>query len=83
MSLTSSRSPYPNPRDVTRCRAEDCQEEIVFLKTKSGSRIPVNARPSKKVSTDKWRPPFDGERDYVHGEHQPHHATCTNPDSFR
>ena len=67
----------PNPADVVKCSA--CGADIVFVRTKSGKRMPVNVMPTDK----RFRGPNAGELDYVHGEHQSHFATCVEADRFR
>jgi hypothetical protein len=42
--------------------------------------IPVNVQPE---DTEKFREVLHDEYDYVHGEHEPHHATCPNVGDFR
>jgi hypothetical protein len=83
MPLTTDRSKYPNQRDIAKCRGSDCGADIVWLKTKAGKRIPVDAMPAKKTAAEKWRPPYAGETEYVHGEHKPHHIDCPNAEDFR
>lgn len=61
------------------CRGPDCDEEIIFLRTKKRKLIPVNVRPTDK----KYRAVKHDEYDYRHGEHEPHHSTCPNVGEFR
>lgn len=63
-----------------RCRGEDCDQEIIFLRTRKRKMIPVNVQPE---DTEKFREVLHDEYDYVHGEHEPHHATCPNVGDFR
>lgn len=67
----------PYPKDLKQCRA--CEAAIVFLKTKKGKWIPVNVDPTD----DDFRGPSAGEKKFMYGEHQPHHATCPCAGEFR
>jgi len=55
---------------VQRCRA--CRAAIVYLKTKTGKSMPVNAETVMAVDTV-----FD------HTRHTSHFATCPKADEFR
>ena len=67
----------PLPKDVVPCRA--CGADMVFLRTKKGTQMPVNVIPTQS----KYRGPNAGEASFVYGQHQPHWATCPEADSFR
>lgn len=67
----------PYPKDISQCRG--CGDDIVWVKTKRGKRMPVNVVPSKPD----FRGPNAGELKYTHGEHEPHWSTCSNSDDFR
>lgn len=58
------------PSDVVACRS--CGEDIVFLQTVNGKRIPVNA--------DTVNP---GDTVFEYGRHVSHFTTCDQPDRFR
>lgn len=68
-------SPYPNagpyPRDIVTCSG--CEADIVWMKTRTRKRIPVNVMPTET----KFRGPKAGELKFVVGEHQCHFDTCT------
>jgi len=72
----------PRANETTVCRK--CGASIVFLqsfntRTRTRSRMPVNVVPTKRD----YRGPNAGEVSYVHGQHQPHWATCPESDRFR
>jgi hypothetical protein len=79
--MTTTRG-APRLDEITRCRK--CAVEIMFLQSVNRStgklgRMPVNVRPTHQ----RYRAPHTGEVSYVHGEHEPHWATCPDADSFR
>ena len=67
----------PYPKDVKPCRG--CDADIVWMKTKKSKWMCVNVVPTKS----EFRGPRAGEMKYVHGEHEPHWATCKDPKQFR
>lgn len=80
--MNEMKSKLPDRKDITKCRGEDCGEEIVFLNTdKPGTKIPVNVWVKK--NDQGLRAPQAGETQYIRGTHQPHHITCVNADDFR
>lgn len=58
--------------EILDCRGEDCDSGLVWLKTRKGKVIPVNAE-----SVDA------SDELYDHKKHAPHWASCPNADDFR
>lgn len=67
----------PRPQDIVHCRS--CGAAIVFVRTKTGNRMPVNVLPVSKS----LRGPNHGELIFIYGEHESHFATCDDPARFR
>lgn len=63
-----------------KCRGPNCDEDIVFLRTKQRNLIPVNVVPHDK---ENFRDVQHDEYDYAHGEHEPHFATCPDAPNFK
>ena len=64
-----------------KCREYACQAEIVFLTTKWGNLMPVDA----ESLTDEDCELLDGREqvEFRPGEHVSHFSTCIAPDKFR
>lgn len=67
----------PDPKSVTQCRS--CGADIVFLRTETGKRMPVNVLPTAQP----FRGPNAGELYYKRNAHQSHFATCPAASEFR
>lgn len=59
-------------RRIVRCRGKTCRARIIFLETRSGKKIPVDA---DTVEPD--------DEVYEHGRHVPHHSSCPDVEDFR
>ena len=57
---------------ATTCRAAECGEQIVFLKTQRGKSMPVDAHSVEP-----------GDVYYEHGRHSSHYSTCVAAGQFR
>jgi len=58
-----------------------CNKEIIFLKTKKGSFMPVDA--DSLSDSDLIGISVNEPVEYRHGEHISHFATCPNATDFR
>ena len=67
-------------RPTTPCRA--CGEDIAFVVTRAGKKMPVNADSLSEEDVELLR--LVGQTvDYRHGEHESHFSTCIKADEFR
>ena len=60
-----------------RCRS--CDEDVVWMETKSGSRMLVNILPQDETK----RPPAHDETVFDPQVHESHFATCPKADEHR
>ena len=61
------------PLQISKCRSEHCGADIVWLKTRGGKNMPVDAG-TVNLTNDAI---FDGAR------HTSHYATCPDANRFR
>jgi hypothetical protein len=56
---------------TVECKGKDCTMQVIWLKTKSGKNMCIDADS------------YNGESMYVHGVHRPHWGSCPNAGDFR
>jgi hypothetical protein len=57
---------------ITRCRSDDCRARIIWLKTRDGKNMPVDAD-SVEPEDDEFDP----------DKHESHFASCKDASKFR
>lgn len=75
--ICRSRGAGPQPNHISKCRS--CGTDIVFLRTRGGSLMPVNVVPTNPS----FRGPNAAEDGYIYDEHQSHFETCDDAARFR
>jgi hypothetical protein len=76
------------PKDVGTGRCRGCQATIIWAKTKTGSRIPLDAEPTylgNVAFVDGYAKVFGEGHELPNSvaRYMPHHATCPKADEFR
>jgi hypothetical protein len=71
MSFDDDDTNEAHERRITRCRNQECNARIIFLPTRSGSNMPVDAD-TVEASDDEYDP----------SRHESHFKTCKAPNNF-
>jgi hypothetical protein len=76
------------PKDVGTSRCRGCEATILWARTKTGSRIPLDAEPTRAGNVafvDGYARVFPKGHEFPQSAevYMPHWATCPKADSFR
>lgn len=69
-----------NKVKVEKCQSTKCGADIIFVRTKSGKRMPVEA---ENFDSNDCEFDHDGMPLYQHKVHTPHFIACPESEKFR